>query len=907
MRGLYAAVAGRCRSTATPSTLPAHACSGATTRRPALALRRRDAGARAPAGGWLSTPADCAMTIDPLAQRPPGHLGRRRRLGPGRRGALLVDGATARLGRRRRRPARRRCARRRRARPRRRAASRPAWSTATPTWSTAATARASSSCACKARATRRSRAPAAASARPWRPPAPPATTRCSTQRRGARPRADGRRRDDARDQVGLRPDAEHEARCLRVARRLGRELPLTVRTTCLAAHALPPEFDGRADDYIDAVCAWLPALHAEGLVDAVDAFCDTHRLHAGADAARLRGGARARPAGQAARRTAQRPGRRRAGRASSARSSCDHLEHLATAGVAAMARRRHAWPCCCPAPTTSCARRSCRRSPALRDAGVPIAHRHRPQPGLVAGAVAAADAQHGLHAVPPDARRGAARRHGARARARSAWPTAAALAAGQRADFVVWDAGAPARAGLLVRPQPLPRASSAAARSTPMTDAMTDDRADLHPAPRQHAAAGQRAARRHRHPGRPARALRAARARRRGHRLAPRPPLRLRARARRQPDRAALLALRDRPEPAAREHADVSRRQQHRAVPDALLHRRAALPRRPGARRGRDRAPRRAPTGGPTTTRWPRELARLQRAAWPRGAVRRPQHQARAALAVRGHAARPEPRHRRRRSCAPALRDALAGGAGGAERATATSSTAASRAATSRATTAARPTACTRCSSRCAGAPTWTRRRRYALDPTRAAARCSRCCARWCRRCSTGDRADAGCTPAHGTAALLWAPRAWLAGALARRRAAARRRRRPLGRGRSPASPTPPAGASVLAGPVLPGLVDAHSHAFQRAFAGLAERARAARATTSGRWRDRMYGVALRITPEQLRAVAAQLVRRAAARRLHAGLRVPLPAPRARRPALRRPADAGAGRWPTRPPKPASA
>ena len=65
--------------------------------------------------------------------------------------------------------------------------------------------------------------------------------------------------------------AEHEARCLRVARKLGRTLPLAVRTTCLSAHALPPEYDGRADAYIDAVCAWLPALHAEGVVDAVDA------------------------------------------------------------------------------------------------------------------------------------------------------------------------------------------------------------------------------------------------------------------------------------------------------------------------------------------------------------------------------------------------------------------------------------------------------------------------------------------------------------------------------------------------------------------------------------------------------------------------------------------------------------
>jgi formimidoylglutamate deiminase len=67
-----------------------------------------------------------------------------------------------------------------------------------------------------------------------------------------------------------------------------------------------------------------------------------------------------------------------------------------------------------------------------------------------------------------------------------------------------------------------------------------------------------------------------------------------------------------------------------------------------------------------------------------------------------------------------------------------------------------------------------------------------------------------------------------------------------------------PVHAEVLAGPVLPGLVDAHSHAFQRAFAGLAER-RDSEADDFWSWRDRMYRVALRITPEQLRAVAAQL------------------------------------------------
>ena len=68
---------------------------------------------------------------------------------------------------------------------------------------------------------------------------------------------------------------EAEAKCLRVARRLGELEQVTVRTTFLGAHALPPEFKGRPDDYVAAVCAMLPRLHAQGLVDAVDAFCET--------------------------------------------------------------------------------------------------------------------------------------------------------------------------------------------------------------------------------------------------------------------------------------------------------------------------------------------------------------------------------------------------------------------------------------------------------------------------------------------------------------------------------------------------------------------------------------------------------------------------------------------------------
>ncbi|PMY68705.1 MULTISPECIES: imidazolonepropionase [Pseudomonas] len=70
-------------------------------------------------------------------------------------------------------------------------------------------------------------------------------------------------------------DLASERKILRVIRRLGAELPVSVRSTCLAAHALPPEYVERSDDYIEHIChEMLPALAAEGLVDAVDAFCE---------------------------------------------------------------------------------------------------------------------------------------------------------------------------------------------------------------------------------------------------------------------------------------------------------------------------------------------------------------------------------------------------------------------------------------------------------------------------------------------------------------------------------------------------------------------------------------------------------------------------------------------------------
>jgi len=84
--------------------------------------------------------------------------------------------------------------------------------------------------------------------------------------------ADGVATIEVKSGYGL--DLDSEGRMLRVARALGGRLGISVRNTFLGAHALPPEYAGRADEYVEAACGWLRDLHAQGLVDAVDAFCE---------------------------------------------------------------------------------------------------------------------------------------------------------------------------------------------------------------------------------------------------------------------------------------------------------------------------------------------------------------------------------------------------------------------------------------------------------------------------------------------------------------------------------------------------------------------------------------------------------------------------------------------------------
>ncbi|MEO1193750.1 MAG: imidazolonepropionase [Pseudomonadota bacterium] len=132
-------------------------------------------------------------------------------------------------------------------------------------------------------------------------------------------------------------DLEQEAKMLRAARQLGRLCPVTVKTSFLGAHALPPEFAGRQGDYVDAVIEMLPAIAAEGLADAVDAFGEriaftpdeVARVFTAAKAAGL-------PVKLHADQLSDQGGAALAARFDAL--SADHLEYTSEAGLAAMAK-----------------------------------------------------------------------------------------------------------------------------------------------------------------------------------------------------------------------------------------------------------------------------------------------------------------------------------------------------------------------------------------------------------------------------------------------------------------------------------------------------------------------------------------------------------------------------------------
>jgi len=265
-----------------------------------------------------------------------------------------------------------------------------------------------------------------------------ATLRASALRRARCLRAEGVTTLEIKSGYGLR--LEDERRCLAIARQIGEALGLQVRTTYLGAHALPPEFDGRSDAYIDAVCAWMPTLQAEGLVDAVDAFCEnigftpaqTRRVFETARRLGL-------PVKLHAEQLSDQGGAALA--AGYQALSCDHLEHLSEDGIRAM---RAAGTVAVLLPGAYYFLRETRLPPiaGLRAHGVPIAVASDHNPGSSPGLsllLMLSMACTLFRLTPLEAVQGVTV-HAARA---LGLPDRGRLAAGLRADFAVWELAHP--------------------------------------------------------------------------------------------------------------------------------------------------------------------------------------------------------------------------------------------------------------------------------------------------------------------------------------------------------------------------------------------------------------------------------------------------------------------------------
>ena len=167
-------------------------------------------------------------------------------------------------------------------------------------------------------------------------------------------------------------DLAAELKMLRVARRLGELRAVRVVTTFLGAHALPPEFAGNPDGYIDLVCGeMIPAIAAAGLADAVDGFCEgigfsPAQIGRVFDAAKAHG----LPVKLHAEQLSNLGGAALAARFGAL--SADHLEHLDAAGVAAMASAGTV-AMLLPGAYYFCRETQLPPIAALRAAGVPIA------------------------------------------------------------------------------------------------------------------------------------------------------------------------------------------------------------------------------------------------------------------------------------------------------------------------------------------------------------------------------------------------------------------------------------------------------------------------------------------------------------------------------------------------------
>ncbi len=248
-------------------------------------------------------------------------------------------------------------------------------------------------------------------------------------------------------------DIETEMKMLRVARRIGRERPVTVVTTWLAAHALPPEYrDDRAAYVRDVAIAGMDAAHAEGLIDAVDGFCEgiafsPDEIGQVFDHAATLG----LPVKLHAEQLSDLGGAALAARHGAL--SADHLEWLGQDGIDAMAQ---SGTVAVLLPGAFYTLRETKLPPVqgLRDAGVPIALATDSNPGTspLTSLLLTMNMGATLFRMTPaeclaGVTRNAARALGLRDRG--------TLGPGQRADLAIWDAVSPAELSYRIGFNPL--------------------------------------------------------------------------------------------------------------------------------------------------------------------------------------------------------------------------------------------------------------------------------------------------------------------------------------------------------------------------------------------------------------------------------------------------------------------
>jgi imidazolonepropionase len=248
-------------------------------------------------------------------------------------------------------------------------------------------------------------------------------------------------------------DVETELRMLRAARALGEALPVSVSATFLGAHALPPEYEGRPDAYIDEVCCEaLRAAHDAGLVDAVDAFCEgigfdvaqTRRVFDLARSLSL-------PVKLHAEQLSDLGGAAMA--AGYGALSADHLEYLGSDGIAAMAE---AGTVAVLLPGAYYFLRETKLPPieALRNAGVPIAIATDANPGSspVGSAVLMLNMACTLFRMTPSEALAGMTRVGAQALGLA--HDRGTLEVGKRADLAVWNIASPGELAYRIGHQP---------------------------------------------------------------------------------------------------------------------------------------------------------------------------------------------------------------------------------------------------------------------------------------------------------------------------------------------------------------------------------------------------------------------------------------------------------------------